>query len=99
MNKELEEIISKFTFTAEEQESINNIVKEFAEEMWCQKTVRKYWIKKAKELEAENKRLHEELDKYKPTSQWYVCSECGRTTEDLACCLYDEDDGRGFREF
>ena len=52
------------------------------------------WVmyEEVRELEAENKQLHEELDKYKPTSQWYVCSECGRTTEDLACCLYDEDE-------
>ena len=44
-------------------------------------------------LEAEKARLQQELDRLKPSHQFYTCAKCGRRTDDLACCWYDAEKG------
>ncbi len=50
----------------------------------------------------ENKRLREEIEQHKrdyecfpKKPQFYTCSKCGGKTDDLACCMYDDEEGGG----
>ena len=58
--------------------------------------------KMSKRQMSENKRLRAEIEQHKrdyqcfpQKPQFYTCPKCGSKTDDLACCMYDDEEGGG----